>query len=199
MSGMALAAMAKDDRSSDFGSMMLVKLVLMLLGQVMNMTVLRNLAGIMTQSRPADLTVGVLAALRWRCVAGSGVSRTSRRGVGRLRAFAPHSEGALRPRLVPLWGVARLRAFAPRNEGALRPHDGRGRGVVRLLAFAARSESALRPRLGAALPRTLAIWAEAVLATAACTARTTPPEWILATCTYAAAMSSMITARLATT
>ncbi len=42
--------------------------------------------------RPATLATRVSTAARWPCVAALGLSRASRRGVGRPLAFAPRNE-----------------------------------------------------------------------------------------------------------
>jgi hypothetical protein len=133
---MAPAVMAEDDRLADLGDVARILvpsgftdcdahtvaapttmvMVTLLFGLVLHGDAVHNLAETMTWILAVALTVGPLAVPRWPCVAGLEVPRTSWRGVGRLRAFAPHPEGALRPRLVPLRGVARPPAFAPRTE-----------------------------------------------------------------------------------
>ncbi len=109
MSGTALAALTGADRSSDLDATERFP-------SASRLTACVVLLRLVSLSELLAVCVGTAAVQRWRRVAGLGVPWTSWRGVGRLRAFAPHPEGALRPRLVPSWGVARPVAFAPRIE-----------------------------------------------------------------------------------
>ncbi len=109
MSGMAWAALPEADRSSDAVSW--ARFVV-----PGGRSSCRDVVPLASVPWLLAVAVSTAALRQGPCVAGLAMPWTSWRGVGRLRAFAPHPEGALRPRLVPSQGVVRRPAFAPRNE-----------------------------------------------------------------------------------